>query len=414
MAVVNSLPKDKNDKIETCKDLADLFIQQLTLKSIGHDEIRLAFDRYISDSLKFKTRQGRTKSIQSIHYKINDSTVIKDITLKELLANIDTKKELTEYLAKKIISYSKSVARRIMVTYDTKTEGNTYIPEILRQHDHEEADTLIILHASTVDRSSLLHVAASDTDILLQFTHRYQHVPEDTVLLGKSVEYPIKVLHTNLGEQRCRALVGFHVFTGCDVSGKFAGRTKESTFKKFLEADSDILASLTNLGNSVDMPSEYTLQGLERFVCLLYGSTKIKNVKSLRWFMYSRKQCEGENHPPSFGALLEHIKRAHFISMVYSRNLINMQQLPSPEHYGWKYNDVKEIYEPVMTSNLPAPLSVIDLVKCDCKKGCTKRCSYRKNELSCTEICGCTDTECLNPFNSAVNKEDVDVNNDDG
>ena len=67
MAVVNSLPKDKNDKIETCKDLADLFIQQLTLKSIGYDEIRLVFDRYISDSLKFKTRQGRTKSIQSIH-----------------------------------------------------------------------------------------------------------------------------------------------------------------------------------------------------------------------------------------------------------------------------------------------------------------------------------------------------------
>ena len=211
---------------------------------------------------------------------------------------------------------------------------------------------------------------------------------------------------------RCRALVGFHVFTGCDVSGKFAGRTKESTFKKFLEADSDILASLANLGNSVDMPSEYTLQGLECFVCLLYGSTKIKNVKSLRWFMYSRKQYEGENLP-SFRALLEHIKRAHFISMVYSRNLINMQQLPSPEHYGWKYNDVKEIYEPVMTSNLPAPLSVIDLVKCDCKKGCTKWCSCRKNELSCTEICGCTDTECLNPFNSAVNKEDVDVNNDD-
>ena len=126
MDVVNSLPKDKNDKIETCKDLADLFIQQLTLKSIGYDEIRLVFDRYISDLLKFKTRQGRTKCIQSIHYKINDSTVIKDITLKELLANIDTKKELTEYLAKKIISYSKSVARRIMVTYDTKTEGNTY------------------------------------------------------------------------------------------------------------------------------------------------------------------------------------------------------------------------------------------------------------------------------------------------
>ena len=362
----------------TCID--EIVRCRLCRLSIGYDEIRLVFDRYISDSLKFKTRQGRTKPIQSIHYNINDSTVIKDITLKELLANIDTKKELTEYLAEKIISYSKSVARRIMVTYDTKTEGNTYIPEILSQHDHEEADTLIILHASTVDRSSLLHVAASDTDILLQLTHRYQHVPENTVLLGKSVEYPIKVLHTNLGEQRCRALVGFHVFTGCDVSGKFAGRTKESTFKKFLEADSDILASLANLGNSVDMPSEYTLQGLERFVCLLYSSIKIKNVKSLRWFMYSRKQ--GENLPPSFGALLEHIKRAHFVSMVYSRNLIDMQQLPSPEHYGWKYNDVKEIYEPMMTSNLPAPLSVIDLVKCDCKKGCTKRCSCRKNELS--------------------------------
>ena len=68
-----------------------------------------------------------------------------------------------------------------------------------------------------------------------------------------------------------------------------------------------------------------------------------------------------------------------------------------------------------MTVNSPAPRAVIDLVKCGCRKGCVLNCSCGKNGLPCTEMCGCMDYECRNPFNdsiaekSEIEAEDFDI-----
>ena len=65
MAIVNALPKDKSE-VKTCKDLADLFISKLVSRCSGYDEVRLTFDRYVSKSLKAKTREGRNMGKKSI------------------------------------------------------------------------------------------------------------------------------------------------------------------------------------------------------------------------------------------------------------------------------------------------------------------------------------------------------------
>ena len=75
MALVNSLPKDKNSpfQIKTCKDLANLFIFQLKTKCTGYDEVRLVFDRHIECSIKYltrKKRQERKISTQFIYRNI--------------------------------------------------------------------------------------------------------------------------------------------------------------------------------------------------------------------------------------------------------------------------------------------------------------------------------------------------------
>ena len=199
-------------------------------------------------------------------------------------------------------------------------------------------------------------------------------------------------------------MIGFHAFTGCDVTGKLAGRTKEACYKKFFDADDEILEALANLGLPDEIPEGDDLLNLERFVCILYESSRINNVKDLRWNLYSRKQAEGENLPPTMGALLEHIKRAHYMAMVYVRNLISVQDLPSPESYGWKFNQDRGIYEPVMTLVSPAPAAIFDLVKCNCKKGCLKGCSCKKVFLGYTEMCGCIDFDCSNPYNKYYSK----------
>ena len=62
MAVVNSI--SKTEKIKTCQDLANVFIQMICNMSNQYDEVRLVFDRYISTSLKEQMRtRGRRGSL---------------------------------------------------------------------------------------------------------------------------------------------------------------------------------------------------------------------------------------------------------------------------------------------------------------------------------------------------------------
>ena len=57
--------------------------------------------------------------------------------------------------------------------------------------------------------------------------------------------FPRKVCHLELYKYfgaRCSSdIIGFHAFTGCDNTGKFARRSKEICFKKFDDADDDVL-----------------------------------------------------------------------------------------------------------------------------------------------------------------------------
>ena len=68
-----------------------------------------------------------------------------------------------------------------------------------------------------------------------------------------------------------------------------------------------------------------------------------------------------------------------------------------------------------MTLVPPAPAAIIDLVKCNCKKGCSKGCSCRKELLGCTEMCGCINFDCHNPFSVALDdgRSRVDDNDED-
>ena len=66
-------------------------------------EIRLAFDRYITGSLKSQTRTKCTSG-NEIRYHIAHDTNIANILLKQLLSHIKTKQQLTVYLSECVIS----------------------------------------------------------------------------------------------------------------------------------------------------------------------------------------------------------------------------------------------------------------------------------------------------------------------
>ena len=160
-----------------------------------------------------------------------------------------------------------------MVTSGTQTKGNVDIPCSLLTHSQEEADTLLVLHAVNVPNDAELVVSSPDTDLLLLLVYMYPSLPictSTTFLTGKGRlkrNISVQSIYSNLGPKRASALLGFHALTGSDMSGKFAGRTKDSCFKAFMSCDDEILDALEMLGSDNDLPTDACSQ-LERFVCV--------------------------------------------------------------------------------------------------------------------------------------------------
>ena len=148
----------------------------------------------------------------------------------------------------------------------------------------------------------------------------------------------------------------------------------------------------------INLGVEIKPSALERFVCSLYRHKKFNKIKDLRWFLYSNRQAQAENLPPTNGSLDLHILRAHYVTILLRASNQNIISLPPIEDFGWKTEESGH-RTPLLCSLPPAPKGVTSLVKFGCKKGCTKSCACYKNKLSCTELCHCMKTSCLNLYN---------------
>ena len=110
--------------------------------------------------------------------------------------------------------------------------------ENLKRHNHEEADTLLLLHAVSLDPNCEVVIQSPDTDIFILLISMYGKLPPNiwfqTGKGDKIRKIDVGKVFCAIGELRSLSLLGFHAFTGSDVTGKFAGRSKEFCFKIFL------------------------------------------------------------------------------------------------------------------------------------------------------------------------------------
>lgn len=108
-----------------------------------------------------------------------------NISMKLFLSHIDTKQDLTVFLTNKVIEKLSSMNIPYVVTYDTKSLTNISDLKIdMHDHDHEEADTLIILHATKVGLRlpfSKSIIYSPDTDVFLLLIYYYKSLPMITV-----------------------------------------------------------------------------------------------------------------------------------------------------------------------------------------------------------------------------------------
>ena len=128
---------------------------------------------------------------------------------------------------------------------------------------------------------------------------------------------------------------------------------------------------------------------LEQFIVTMYSRTcPCKSINEARQVLFAKGTQRTENIPPTQAALEQHILRAAYqAGQVWGRALTPVQELPSPEKWGWEHSPGG--WYPKW-STLPEAAKVCsELIRCGCKKACRGLCKCTKANLPCTALCLC-------------------------
>ena len=123
----------------------------------------------------------------------------------------------------------------------------------------------------------------------------------------------------------------------------------------------------------------------------LYDKTsELDNVDTARMELFCHGNELMEKIPPTQGALMQHSKRAAYPAGIWCTSELSNQERPSPEGWGWSWDDKIRSWTPVWTTLPIASKACAELIKCGCKSKnvCGARCGCKAN-LMCTELCSC-------------------------
>ncbi|KAL8610714.1 hypothetical protein ACOMHN_016697 [Nucella lapillus] len=283
----------------------------------------------------------------------------------------------------------------------------------------EEADGRLLLHAmhTTEEGFKATVISSDDTDIFvlnLAFAETIRtRLFQKTGTRTRTHLLDINKIAASLGPDVCKALIGMHAYTGCDIVSAFAGKGKLNALK-ILKGDEDVKQAFLELGESWELTSEL-FQHLERFTCIWYSKQGPSDVNVLRYHMYCAKDGEIESHQlPSWkDCLLKHAKRANFQAGLWRRSLSHDPDAPDPTQSGWKVENQNgtEVLVVDWMDVRPAPEAVIELLACKCTRACTAlECTCIQHGLKCSDMCKLK--ECDNqPVNADL--EDVSELADD-
>ena len=223
------------------------------------------------------------------------------VSMKRLLAHVSTKNELTQYLASKTLEKGRQNGLHVVVAWS----GISYCRVAHKDmayldSDQEEPDTKILLHAvdATASGAKSIKIFSPDTDVFVLALRRYPELGAHTSFVtGRGQRHrniQLSLIVRALGAAITAALLGFHAWSGADVTGNFAFKGKLECWKTFLEADEECITALADLGSTI-LPSAGIFHAIEKLVCQLYlPKTKISSLKDLRWLLFRRKQAESK------------------------------------------------------------------------------------------------------------------------
>ncbi|XP_070581399.1 uncharacterized protein [Ptychodera flava] len=398
---------------------ASIFYQLRAIASkYGATRIDFVIDQYREPSIKNAERKRRATTGTFNEIRITRPSLNMPRQLKKFLASGKNKESLLLFLFESWKEYESECLQGITM-YVTKGElcyrlrsangvmDVTEIPEL--QCDHEEADTRLLLHAqhaSRVGEVDNIVIRSPDTDVFMLAVSCAHQLQGQLILHQTSTNG--QIIHINkvveaLGDRTAEALVGLHVFSGCDSVSAFKGKGKKKMANMLLANDS--YTSTFQQLEAVWILSDELFTQIESFVCDVYGKIRCSDVNEARYNCFRLGSQNDGALPPNRDSLKLHTQRANYQTAIYRRCLQAKMDAPSPHGHGWIVQD-SDVSIQWMTLP-PAPDSVISFVSCKCKKSeCLSRCSCREVDLLCTELCQCVS------YSNSQNDEESETGDD--
>ncbi|XP_048577422.1 uncharacterized protein LOC125559782, partial [Nematostella vectensis] len=192
----------------------------------------------------------------------------------------------------------------------------------------------------------------------------------------------------------CKNILFEHTILGCDTTSALYGLRKGSSLK-MLTSDATFRQQADIFHQADAAKNDIAAAGETDLLCL-YKGLKDETLDSLRYARFCQKistgntQVQPESLPPTSAAAIYHSLRVYHQVQQW-RGIA----LP-PEDWGWKEVDGK--LQPQRTDQSAAHPSLLELIRCNCKTGCSSRkCSCKRHDLDCTAACGtCRGQSCDN------------------
>ena len=391
-AVVQMLhPKEARNFSEYA---SNVFIPYITSQLHNATRLDLVWDRYVEDSLKGTARAKRGKGV---HRRVVAEGVIPK-NWQDFLRVNSNKTEFFNFLSR---AFNQNGKQLVITDGDSiLSKPPLHGSDLLSPCTHEEADTRLLLHANHAAlRGNLkILIRTVDTDVvLLAVSATATLCPEYELWIAFGTRKHFRYLAAHkmaiaLRMKKAKALPMFHALTGCDTVSSFVGHGKKTAWSTW-NVQPQLTDAMLKLSCVPSDIQENIMHTIERFVILLYDRTSTCTDIDKAWRKMFAKKTNVKQIPPTKAALEQHVKRATYQGgHVWGQSLLVAPALPLPLPLPTSWGLTKTVnglYEPNWTT-LPETSKVCcELVSCKCKKGCVKRCRYKKAALHCTALCAC-------------------------
>eukprot|EP00794_Sanderia_malayensis_P012581 gene12581-biopygen10020 len=306
-------------------------------------QIEIINDQYLDDSTKSSTRAKRGQASRRVHLQSVEQKMMQGKDWQEFLHNDANKENLIQIAA----DFFRSAEGRKLLTIpliitckDEAWEISKTSVKALPRSNHEEADTKIILHASSIDTAVV--VVAKDTDVFVLLVYAMQNCSpseEWYMCIDNNKYVKIRNIIQRFGSKICNALPQVHAITGSDATAYKYNVGKIKVIKKLMakETHCDLIQ---DLGKDESLSDTIKIDA-KRFVQTVMYSGKIdESYVNTRIRLYQGLKTKSSAVIPADPKSIDQeLLRVNLTCFIWLRCLDKVVTRPDPKSSGWHYDE---------------------------------------------------------------------------